>query len=525
MEKSLEEKLNNKESKFSNDQGRSKKSAKMNYIYNMIYQVFALIVPLVVTPYISRVLGSNGVGEYSFTYSLISYFVLFGAFGFQYYAQREIARFQNDKYKQSIVFWEIFFCRTCTVIVSLILNNCFVATKLYGEYTLLMAIFNINIVATLIDVTFLFQGNEEFKIIAIVNVIFKALGVTAIFLFVKEAGDVWIYTLCNCLILLGGNLFLWFALPKMLVKVSFKELHVFKHFIPSLRLFIPTIAVSVYTMLDRTLIGVMVSGETTKILADGTIKIIKNSDIQNGYYEQSEKIVKMSLTVLTSLGTVMIPKNSFYFKIGDYNRVKANIFNALNFVLFLGFPIMFGLMAVANNFSPWFFGPGYEEVPLIIMIFSPLILAIGLNNVFGIQYLLPAGKDKIYTFSVIFGAIVNLTLNLILIPFYGAIGAAIASVIAETAILIFQMIYLRKIFKYKSLIIPFVKYFLVGGLLFVELFMLSEYVFESSILNTVILVAIGTVTYFAILLVLKDKFIIKIVNLIISSIKNIKGVR
>ena len=520
MEESLEEQqFNNEEPESSNDQKGSKKSAKKNYIYNMIYQVFALIVPLVVTPYISRVLGSNGVGEYSFSYSIISYFVLFGAFGFQYYAQREIARFQNDKHQQSRVFWEIMLCRMCTVIVALVVNNIFVVTKLYGEYTILMAIFNINIVATMLDVAYLFQGNEEFKIIAIVNVIFKALGVAAIFIFVKDEDDVWIYTLCNCLILFGANLFLWFILPKMLVKVKLKELHVFKHFMPSLRLFIPTIAVSVYTMLDRTLIGLMVSGETTKTLADGTIKVVKNSDIQNGYYEQSEKIVKMALTVLTSLGTVMIPKNSFYFKNGDYDKVKENIIGALNFVLILGFPIMFGLMAVAGNFSPWFFGPGYDEVPLIIMIFSPLILAIGLNNVFGIQYLLPAGKDNIYTFSVIFGAVVNLVLNLILIPFYGALGAAIASVVAETAILIFQMIYLRRVFNYKSIILPFIKYLLVGGILFVEIFLLSKYVFESSIINTFILVAIGASTYFVILLLLRDKFVLKIVNRLLRIIK------
>ena len=227
----------------------------------------------------------------------------------------------------------------------------------------------------------------------------------------------------------------------------------------------------------------------------------------------------MALTVLTSLGTVMIPKNSFYFKNGDYDKVKENIIGALNFVLILGFPIMFGLMAVAGNFSPWFFGPGYEEVPLIIMIFSPLILAIGLNNVFGIQYLLPAGKDNIYTFSVIFGAVVNLVLNLILIPFYGALGAAIASVVAETAILIFQMIYLRKVFNYKSIILPFIKYLLVGGILFVEVFLLSKYVFESSIINTFILVVIGASTYFVNLLLLRDKFVLKIVNRVLRIIK------
>ena len=480
MEESLEEteQLNNEEPESSSDNGGSKKSAKKNYIYNMIYQVFALIVPLVVTPYVSRVLGSDGIGEYSFSYSIISYFILVGAFGFGYYAQREIARYQNDRYEQTKIFWEIMLCRLFTVALALVINNIFVLTHLYGDYTILMAIFNINIVATMIDIAYFYQGNEEFKLIAIVNVIVKALGVAAVFIFVKTESDVWIYTLCNCGILLGANLLLWCILPKKLVKVNYKELHVFRHFVPSLRLFIPTIAVSVYTMLDRTLIGVIVTSETTKTMADGTVKLVKNSDIQNGYYEQSEKIVKMALTVLTSLGTVMIPKNSFYFKNGQYDKVRENIIGALKFVFIIGLPIMFGLMAIAHNFSPWFFGPGYEEVPLIIMIFSPLIMAIGMNNVFGIQYLLPAGKDNIYAFSVLFGAIINLTLNLIMIPFYGALGAAIASVIAETLILVFQMVYLRKVFNYKQLILPFVKYLLVAGIMFTSIYLLDIYVFS-----------------------------------------------
>ena len=505
-ENEIIEEQSNKEI-HSEEKPKKEKSAKKNYVYNMIYQVFALIVPLVVTPFVSRVLGSDGIGEYAFTYSLTSYFVLFGAFGFGYYAQREIARFQNNKYEQTKVFWEIFLCRIFTILVSLIINNIFVLSGLYKEYKLLMIIFNINIIATMLDIAYLYQGNEEFKIIAIVNVIAKAIGVAVMFIFVRIESHVWIYTMCNCIILLGSNLMLWFLLPKMLTKVNPKELKVFRHFIPSLRLFIPTIAVSVYTMLDRTLIGLMVTGETTKTLSDGTTEVVKNADIQNGYYEQSEKIVKMALTVLTSLGTVMIPKNSFFFKTGELERVKTNIIGAIKFVFILGFPIMFGLMATAMNFSPWFFGPGYDSVPMIIMIFSPLILAIGLNNVFGIQYLLPAGKDNIYALSVLIGAVVNLALNLAMIPFLGAVGAAIASVIAETLILVFQMIYLRKVFNYKQLILPFVKYLLLGGIMFTVVFLLNYYVFKPSIINSLILVAIGVSIYFVLLLIVRDPIV------------------
>ena len=485
-----------------------KNTAKKNYLYNMVYQVFALIVPLVVTPYISRVLGSNGIGEYAFSYSLISYFALFGMFGFGYYAQREIARFQADRYKQSIIFWEIVICRLFTVAIPLLLNNVFVFLGFYGKYGLLMFIFNIYLIAIMVDVAFFFQGNEEFKTIAIVNVVVKAVGVLAIFLFVKSEKHVWVYTVCQCGILLGSNSVLWLILPRKLVKVSVKDLHVFRHFLPSLRLFIPTIAVSIYTMLDRTLIGLLVQGETIRTMSDGAIEIVKISDTQNGYYEQSEKIVKMALTVLTSLGTVMIPKNSFHFKRGDYERVKQNVMVAVSFVFIVGIPMVFGLMGIASNFTPWYFGPGYEAVPKLIMVFSPLILVIGLNNVFGIQYMLPAGKDSAYSSSVIFGACINLTLNLFLIPCYEAVGAAIASVIAETSILLFQMFYLRNDFDFRLLLIPFIKYSILGCLMFGIVYFLSKNLFPPSIINSFILVIIGVLFYFISLLVVKDKIVI-----------------
>lgn len=496
-----------------------KHSATKNYIFNMIYQVFLLIVPLVLTPYISRVLGSEGIGQYSFSYSIISYFVLFGAFGFTYYAQREIARFQNDKYNQSKVFWEMLLCRNFTVIIAIGLNLLFALTNLYGDYKILMLIMSINVFSVFFDISFFFQGNEEFGTIVFLTMIIKLIGIVSIFLFVKSSDDVWLYALINSAIILFSSLILWVKLPKYLVKVKIKEFNISRHILPSIRLFIPTIAVSVYTILDRTLIGLLVEGETTKVLEDGTEKIIKLSDIQNGYYEQSEKMVKLLLTVLTSLGAVMIPKNSFYFKIHDYEMVKNNINKAINFVLFFGFPIMFGIMAIANNFSPWFFGDGYDEVPLIIMVFSPLIMAIGLNNVLGIQYLLPAGKDNIYTISVIIGSIVNLILNLILIKAYGALGAAIASVIAETCILIFQIIYLRKEFNFKKYILPFIKYLIIGGIMFTVVYLLSLKVFAPSILNTIILVAIGAGIYGIILLIIRDKNLFFFINKVMGIIK------
>ena len=223
-------------------------NVKKNYIFNLVYQLFSLITPLIVTPHISRALGSDGIGQYSFTYSLITYFVLFAAFGFNTYARREVARFQGDKIEQSKIFWEVLIARSLSVIIALSVNITLLYTNVYGEYALLMWVLSLNIIATLVDVAFFFQGNEKFVIIAILGVIVKTLGVVFILLFVKSKEHVWLYALIQSLSLVLSNILMWIMLPKLLAKIKAKELNVKRHFVPSLRLFIPTIAVSVYTI-------------------------------------------------------------------------------------------------------------------------------------------------------------------------------------------------------------------------------------------------------------------------------------
>ena len=404
------------------DHRAMKKSIKKNYIYNLIYQTFTLITPLITIPYISRILGSFGIGQHSFTASIASYFILFGSLGFSVYAQREIARFQDNKIEQTKIFYEIIIARSISVFLALIIHVSILCSGVYGEtYTLLMWILTINIGATAFDITFLLQGNEEFGTIALRNVIVKIVGILTIFLFVKNESHVWLYTLCQSVILILSNLSLWTRLPKMLVKIGLKDLNIRRHFIPTLRLFIPTVAVSIYTVLDKTLIGILVPGTT---VIDGVEKNV--SDIENGYYDQAEKIIKMAMTVITALGTVMVPRNSYAIASGDIDSFKRNIRNALKFVVFFGLPIVLGIVALSDNFSSWFFGKGYEKVPYLMITLSPLVIVLGFSNVLGLQYLLPQKKDSKYTVAVSLGAIINLILNIFLVKSYWSFGAAIA---------------------------------------------------------------------------------------------------
>ena len=196
-----------------------------NYLYNLIYQLFLIVIPVFVTPYVAHILGDVQSGYYSFSSSIVSYFILLASLGFGYYAQREIAKYQNNKTKQSISFWEIIIIKFFTMLLSLTLYLITIKTGIFGEqYMPLMLILSLNIVATAFDVTFIFRGNENFKTIILRNIAIKISVVLCIFIFVKDANDLWKYALIESAGILLGNLVLCISLKGNLAKITLKEL-------------------------------------------------------------------------------------------------------------------------------------------------------------------------------------------------------------------------------------------------------------------------------------------------------------
>ena len=482
---------------------------KTNYVFNLIYQLFLLITPLITAPYVSRVLTSEGVGQYSFTLSIVTYFTIFATFGFTYYGQRSIAQNQKSKEERSVVFWEIFTLKLITSLISSVLFFVLIKTNVLESYNTLLIIQIINILSIALDATFLLQGLEQFKKIVFPNLIIKSLSIVSIFVFVKDIGDLNLYIVIHSLSILATSIVTLLFSKKFIKFVKFKKINVKRHFVPALKLFIPTIAISIYAILDKTLIGLI------------------SNDSNVGFYEQSEKIVKMVLTIVTSLSAVMIPNNAKLFAEKKHDEVNTNIEKAFSFSLFIGMPLMFGLIAVSPNFVPWFFGPGYESCVGLIQILSILIFAIGLNNVLGVQYLVPTNKEKIFTISVIIGAVTNFILNIITIKYFGAFGAAISTIIAETVILIYQMIYLRKTFKFFKLFDKCKIIFVSSIIMFVVVYILSK-TLVASIINTLLLVLMGGFVYVFLLLLFREKMLInfiktlknnKIINKFLSFIK------
>lgn len=474
-----------------------KKSIKKNYFYNLFYQTLLLITPLITTPYVSRILGANGIGTISFVESIASYFALFAVMGISTYGQREISYVQKSREDRSRVFWNT---KVLEFITSGIVLIAYITFSIFQNNPRFYLIYAFNILAVFFDITWLFQGMEEFEKIVVRNTIFKLINIAYIFLIVKSKDSLGLYALGMTLFVVASNLSLWVYLPQYVDRPKSAEVHPFKDLKSVLQLFVPTIAIQIYTVLDKTMIGV-----------------ITKSSFENGYYEQALKISKMVLMVVTALGTVMIPRIGFHFKNGDKEEVKRLMYRGYRFVWMLGIPLCLGLILVSSNFVPWFFGNGFEKVVDILEVSSFLILAIGINNVTGMQYLIPTERQNTFTLTVIIGGVVNFCMNAVLIRTCGAIGAAIASVAAETTIAVVQIIIVRKELSPWQIVKESFHYIIAGICMGVVLNLVRDY-FAASIINTTILVVIGATVYGIVLIIERDEFLLSNARAIVNMV-------
>ena len=477
-----------------------KKSIAKNYIYNLVYQMLIILLPLVTTPYLSRVLGAESIGIYGYTISIVTYFILFGTLGVSMYGQRETAYLQQDKKGRSKIFWEIIIIRTITLSISILLF--YLVYGRSGEYAIYYRILIVQLVANLFDISWLFQGIEEFDKTVIRNLIVKLLSLVLIFIVIKTPNDLWKYFAIYVGAELLGNMTLWLYLPKYIEKVNIKKLEFKRHIKPTLSLFVPQIAVQIYTVLDKTMIG----------------KITDNMT-EVGYYEQAQKVIKAALTVITALQTVMNSRIANAYAKKDQKEIKKCLESSFNFVWFLTIPMMFGLIAISSKFVPWYYGKGFDGVIPITIATAPILIPMGLNGITGIQYLVQIGKQKVYTISVTVGAVVNILLNLVLIYFFGGVGATIASVIAETTILCIQLRYFKDQFTLLEILKLSTKCLISGIVMFIVVTLLVNYM-SVSIINTVIEVIIGIIVYLLMLIILKYQFLKDLYSQIIRGIKN-----
>lgn len=463
-----------------------KNSIAKNYIFNLIYQMLTVITPLVTTPYVSRVLGATNIGIYGYTFSIVTYFVLFGSLGISMYGQREIAYAQNDAQKRSKIFWELIIIRLLTNAIALAIFYFFFCRN--GDYAIYYKILIFELSASAFDISWYFMGIEDFGKPVIRNIIVKAIGLVCIFLFVKEKNDLWKYLLIYSLSDFLGNVTLWFYVPKYISKPVLNKLSYIYHIQPILSLFVPQIATQVYTVLDKTMVG-----------------NITNDMSEVGYYDNAQKIVKALLALVTAMGSVMSSRIAASFSNGSKEEMKTYLSKSIHLVWMISVPFVFGLIAISEILVPWYFGNGYEPVKYLMCTTTPILIAIGLSNITGIQYLIQVGEQSKYTISVVAGALINMVFNFIFIHLFGTIGAVISTVIAEYSILGIQLYFVRKDLDIKDFFKPSIKY-LISGLAMCLVVYGVEHLIGGGTIGILVSILVGVVSYIGMLIILRDQF-------------------
>jgi O-antigen/teichoic acid export membrane protein len=469
-------------------------SIKKNIIISTFYQILSVITPLITAPYISRIIGPRGIGAYSYTSSIQLYFSLFAALGTADYGMREIARVRLNKKERSEVFFEIELVSVLTSLAMLILWFIFVGFQ--KEYKVMYLILTLNLFNTMLDISWFFDGLEQFQYTVTKNAIVRIIGVILILLFIKSPKDINLYVLIMIGSTLLGTMTMWLSLPKFVIKTRIDISSLKRHFHETMVYFIPTIATSIYTSMDKTLIG-----------------LITHSDTENAYYEQATKIINLIKGVtFTAVNSVLGARISFLFAKKKYGEIKTRLQDSINYILLIGVGVGFGLLSISDTFVPVFFGAGWEKVVLILKIFSPQVIIIGISNCLGSQYYTPAGLRKQSSIYIIIGAIVNLLLNLILIPYFASAGATVASIIAELSITILYLKYSNGYLNTKYIFTVLWKKIVAGAVMSIVIYILG-FVGDLNIIRLLLQFIGGTLTYFAVLVLLKDsalKFVLKI---------------
>lgn len=389
-------------------------STGKNAAYQIIYQILVTITPLITTPIVSRELGAENIGIYQFTLSIQSYFVLFAMLGFTDYGTRTIAETPRDKNELSAKFWSIYILQICSSAIAIIAYLTYATT--IAETRVIALLQGIWVLSSLFNINWFFFGIEQFKLTITRNLLIKIITVLCIVLFVRKGNNPLIVYIC--IMTMGdlcSNAVLIPLLSKYVVLSRPKWVEIKKHIKPVFVLFIPLLAFSVFETMDKTMLG--------KI---GTYKEL-------GYYTNSSKLFNIPLGIITGLESVFLPRSAILF---SESRDKGFGFLTKSFeiICFFTFAITFGIAGCKEKFIPLFFGEGYERCITLTYYFVPVVIVQAISSFFRTQYLIPNHKDRLYVIATFMGAVVNIVLNAVLIPPYGAAGAVISTLIAGTIV-------------------------------------------------------------------------------------------
>lgn len=471
-------------------------SVKVNYILNLINTGTQMLFPLITFPYVCRVIEADGVGQVNFFQSIISYISLFTCLGIPMYAIREIARDRNDVVKMNRTATEILLLHSVLTLVgyAIVAILCLTVPQIQVNIPLFL-ILSLTIFFTAIGCEWFYQGIEDFKYITIRGLIIKTISVILLFIFVRSKADLLYYGCYMVLGVLGGNIFNFFRLRKYIHRenIIFSELHIKRHIKPVLKVFSFSVVTSIYLQLNTILLG-----------------FFKNA-LAVGYFTAATKVMQLLLHMSSCLGSVMMPRASHLIAEKKESEFNSLIQKSYDFTLAIAMPMTVGLIFCAPNLITTLCGVKFENSILPSQIIAPIILMVAISNVFGIQVLFPKGKINIVTLCCGIGAVIDLILNLCLIPFFSYIGTSIAYLGAEVATTVSMYFIGRKYIPIQYFKLTHLNYLLGCIMMAAVLFIISK--LQLSSLNVLILQGCcGILVYFFMLCLRKDAILMQVLS-------------
>lgn len=467
------------------------KEISKNFFYNLMYEVIIILSPLIVTPYVSRVLGVELIGVRSYTFAILTYFELFANLGIAIYGQREIAKVMDDKQARSNVFLSLLTIKFISfLIIFIVYDITFFGFNLLSNYKTVWLIWLIHLFEAFFNVTWYFQGCEKFKLIAIRGIFLRTLQIILTLLFVKDPSDFVIYLIIYATIPLLQGASLWPFLINNIELSEFKNIKLKKHIKSIFVFFIPTIATAIYSNVDKIMLGSML-----------------NTPIQTGYYDSAQSIVLIATTIFTSIYTVM--RSRISAEVANNQNRSIDFF--IRIALLMVFSITLGIFAISDSFITIFFGYEYEPVVPLLRIFCIVIFLMGISGFISAAYIVPYNKQKYISIFYVFATIINVLLNALLISKFEAIGAIIGSIAAEGAVFIGCIFLSRKEIPIKDYFSNGWKYSISGLVMFVLVYIL-DCVFPNQIIYLLLEILIGVGTFILILILLNDKLIMSLIE-------------
>ena len=461
-----------------------------NYLYNLSYQILTIILPIITVPYVTRIFTSEDLGNYGFYNSIVSYFSLFAMLGIGIYGTKQIAAARDV----SSTFWNIYAIQLIASILALFVYVMTLLSipKMSGIVPIMLGIV---LLTKMIDISWLFTGKEDFKKITLRNTMVKVAGVISIFTFIKSSEDLYLYIFLIVIFDFLGQFVMWIPAKKFIKRPSFDTKIIKKNLHPIVLLFLPQVAISLYVVLDRTLLGLLGS----------------YSDV--GIYEQGQKLTSILLTVVSSLGAVMLPRVANL--LSERKEKEAQNMVKFSFILYnlIIFPMIFGLIAINEVFVKLFLGQNFQDVKYVLYIIVFNIMFIGWTNILGYQVLVVRNKNKEFMLSTTIPAIVSVAVNVTVIPFFGYIGASITSVVVEFLVFAIQWYYSRNIINKNLLFNKDLTKIICSSLVMFGVVMLCKIMLGfDGIVGLVIYLVVGGISYLGML------FLLRTVN-----IKEMKG--